>query len=85
MPKVLSGAGNDMDCMDCKNLQTVLESAQAGYADACSSPFYRVSTDQAAKMQVDMERAKSDLEEHWLVCPFAPSERTISKKERTAA
>jgi len=80
-----SGAGNHMDCMDCKNLLSVFELAMARYVDARSSSFYRVSTDHAAKRQVDMERAKSDLEEHSLVCPFAPSDLMISKKEPTAA
>jgi hypothetical protein len=33
--------------------------------------LYRISTEFAAKQQVDMERAKNDVEEHLLTCPFA--------------
>jgi len=38
------------------------------YIQALSAAYYRVSTELAAYKNVDMERAKSDLEEHRLVC-----------------
>jgi len=57
-----------MNCPDCKHLHRMLESTQLNYLAARSGAFYRVSTKIAAKKQVDMERAKSDLQEHELVC-----------------
>ena len=58
-----------MSCSECKDLARVLEQRQAKYLDARHAAFYRVSTEIAAKRQVDMERARSDLQEHRLVCP----------------
>ncbi len=43
------------------------------YSEARSGAFYQVSTELAAKRQVDMERARNDLEEHQLICPRAPA------------
>jgi hypothetical protein len=59
-----------MDCLLCKDLDRVLTSTLDGYMAARSSAFYRVCTELAAKKEVDMERAKTALEEHRLVCPF---------------
>jgi hypothetical protein len=67
-----------MDCLVCKDLDRALDSTLAGYVAACASAFHRVSTEFAAKKEVDMERAKSDLEEHQLVCPFALKDRQIA-------
>ena len=57
-----------MDCLICKELERAFESRFSAYIEARSAAYYRVSTELAAKKQVDMERAKSDLEEHQLVC-----------------
>lgn len=57
-----------MDCLVCKDLERTFESRRVAYVEARSAAYYRVSTELAAKKQVDMERAKSDLEEHRLVC-----------------
>jgi hypothetical protein len=57
-----------MSCAICKDLTRVLESANTEYGVALSAPFYLVSTEIAAKMQVDMERAKSALGEHVSSC-----------------
>ena len=62
-----------MDCPMCKDLEGVFESRRRNYIAACSAPFYRVSTELAAYKNVEMERAKSDWEEHQLVCVFAAS------------
>jgi len=51
-------------CLVCKDLKRVLESADADYKSARSSPLYLVSTQFAAMMQVDMERARSAWSEH---------------------
>jgi hypothetical protein len=45
------------------------------YVEALSAAYYRVSTELAAHKNVDMERAKSDLEEHRLVCVSATKVR----------
>lgn len=60
-----------MDCLECKDLDRALKLTLASYMTARSAPFYRICTDIAAKKEVDMERAKTDLQEHRLVCPFA--------------
>ena len=57
-----------MDCLECKNLNGDLEFKLSEYAEARSSAYYRVSTEFAAKKNVDMERARYDLEEHRAVC-----------------
>jgi hypothetical protein len=58
-------------CLQCKELTRVFEFKLAGYVKARAAPFYRVSTELAAIKQVDMERAKSELEEHRLACHVA--------------
>jgi len=57
-------------CFVCVDLARALQVTLASYVEARSAAFYRVCTDIAAKREVDMERAKTDLEEHRLVCPF---------------
>jgi len=60
-----------MNCLVCKDLDRVFESRLAEYLEARSAAFYRVSTEIAAKREVDMERAKTAQEEHRMVCPSA--------------
>lgn len=57
-----------MSCSECKDLRRAFTGSQARYLEARQAAFYRVSTELAAKRQVDMERAKSDLQEHEEVC-----------------
>ena len=57
-----------MDCLECKNLEEAFESRVSKYIEARSAAYYRVSTELAAKKNVDMERARNDLEEHKLIC-----------------
>lgn len=57
-----------MHCLTCKDLDRALASRRRRYVEARSAVYYRVSTELAAKENVDMKRAKSDLEEHQLVC-----------------
>ena len=56
-------------CLVCVDLTRALQVTLASYVEARSAAFYRVCTDIAAKREVDMERAKTDLQEHRLVCP----------------
>ena len=64
-----------MECLVCKDLERAFESRRGKYIEARFSVFYRVSTELAAHKNVDMERAKSDLEEHRLVCVSAAGVR----------
>jgi hypothetical protein len=57
-----------MDCLKCKNLSGALEFRRNQYVEALSSAYYRVSTEFAARKNVDMERARYDMEEHRAVC-----------------
>ena len=58
-------------CSECENLNRVFESKLTGYLAARSAVLYRISTEFAAKQQVDMERARNDMEEHQSICSFA--------------
>jgi hypothetical protein len=49
-------------------LEQVFESRLRKYREAQLSSFYGVSTELAAKKQVDMERSRNDLEEHRSTC-----------------
>ncbi len=62
-----------MDCPMCKDLERAYESRHRNYIAARFAAYYRVSTELAAYKNVEMERAKSDLEEHQSVCVFAAS------------
>jgi len=64
-----------MDCLICKDLERVFESRRSMYVEALSAAYYRVSTELAAYKNVDMERAKGDLEEPRLVCVSATKVR----------
>jgi len=57
-----------MTCLICNDLTRVLVSAETHFHDARAASFYLVSTELAAKMQVDMERAKTALAEHQEGC-----------------
>jgi hypothetical protein len=57
-----------VDCLICKDLERAFEAKRSQYFEARSAAFYQVSTELAAYKNVNMQRAKSDLEEHQLVC-----------------
>jgi hypothetical protein len=60
------GAG--MGCLICASLEQVYLARLSEYIEARSSACYRVSTRLAAQMNVEMERARYELEEHQSVC-----------------
>ena len=60
-----------MNCLVCRELTRVLDTADTGYKTALAAPFYLVSTEIAARMQVDMERARIALSEHLSSCRLA--------------
>jgi hypothetical protein len=64
-----------MACLICRDLERTLDFRRSKYFAARSAAYYRVSTELAAQKKVDMERAKSDLEEHLLVCVSAARAR----------
>jgi len=57
-----------MNCLKCKELSDAFEFRRNEFVEARSSAYYRVSTQLAAKRNVDMERARYDKEEHRAVC-----------------
>jgi Zn-dependent peptidase ImmA (M78 family) len=57
-----------VDCLGCTDLSGALEFRRDEYVEARSSAYYRVSTQLAARRNVDMERARYDKEEHSAVC-----------------
>ncbi len=57
-----------MNCLECKDLEQAFECRLSKFIEARSAAYYRVSTELAAKKNVDMERARNDLEEHQLIC-----------------
>ena len=79
-----------MNCLECKKLEEAFESSLSKYIEARSAAYYRVSTELAAKKNVDMERARNDLEEHQLICASAaelrppgndpPTQKTASRQ-----
>jgi len=62
-----------MGCSTCRNLERAYETGISEYDEARASAGYRVCTVLAARKQVDMERAKSELEEHQIGCASAAS------------
>ena len=60
-----------MDCSICRDLERTYEAGLGEYLEARASAIYGVSTKPAAFKNVEMERAKYDLEEHRFVCTVA--------------
>ena len=63
----------NMDCSICLDLAGAFEAGLSEYIEARSSACYQVSKGPSAKKNVDMERARYELEEHRLVCVSAAS------------
>ena len=59
-----------MDCLTCRDLKRAYETERSGYIEARSSAMYGLSTRLAAFRNVEMERARCELDEHRLVCVF---------------
>jgi len=60
-----------MECSICRDRERAYQARLSEYTEARSSACYQVSKRFAAFKNVEMERAKSDLEEHRLVCVSA--------------
>ena len=81
-----------MNCSICRDLARAFEAGLSEYIEARSSTCYQVSTKLAAKKNVDMERARYELEEHRCVCVSAarvlallPEPRVTTSLRRLAA
>lgn len=72
-----------MACLQCKDLERYFDEMQARYEAARTSAYYRVCTELGAKREVDMERAKSALDEHREVCATAVAEQLLTPKRRS--
>ena len=70
-----------MDCSTCTHLRQAFESKVSKYIEARSAAYYRVSTELAAHKNVDMERARNDLEEHQFVCLAAAKVRQMNQQD----
>jgi hypothetical protein len=57
-----------MDCPVCWGLKQAYEAAASEYLSARSSACFRVCLDVAARKNVEMERARYELEEHRRGC-----------------
>lgn len=60
-----------MKCIICRDLARAYEAGRSEYIKALSSACSEVCTNLMAEKNVDMERAKYELEEHRLVCASA--------------
>jgi hypothetical protein len=65
-----------MDCLVCKDLERTFASKREKYLEARSAAYYRISTEVAAIKNVDMERARSQWEEHKRVCASSVDARS---------
>ena len=57
-----------MHCPICRDLVRAYEAGFNEYVEARSSACFRVCTEFAAMKNVDMERARYELEEHLSIC-----------------
>jgi hypothetical protein len=74
-----------VDCPRCRELDRALNLMLASYMAARSAAFYRVCSDVAAKIEVDMERAKTVLLEHQIACASAIRAEVANLADRTGA
>ena len=72
-----------MECLICRELERAYDVVRREYSDARSSAFYPLSGKFAAVKNVDMERARYELEEHRLLCVFAGKIITLPAKQDT--
>ena len=73
-----------MDCSICRELELAYRTRLSEYIEARSSACYLVSKRFAAKKNVDMERARYELEEHRLVCLSAMVSTPLPEPDITA-
>lgn len=59
-----------MHCLLCESLELAFEARRSEYIEATSLANYRISKRFAAYKNVEMERARTELEEHQSVCAY---------------
>jgi hypothetical protein len=69
-----------MNCLTCRELEQAYEAAFSEYAEARASALFRICSNLAARKNVDMERTKSEIEEHSLVCVSANATVTTAAR-----
>jgi len=72
---VLEGRRVSHGLLNLQRFGTRFECRRSEYNEARSAAYYQVTTEFAAHKNVDKERAKSDLEDHQLVCVSAAKMR----------
>jgi hypothetical protein len=60
-----------MHCLLCENLERTFEARRMEYIESGSLAYFRVSKKFAAYKNVEMERARIELQEHQSVCVSA--------------
>jgi len=60
-----------MNCPRCRDLERAYKVGLSEYIEARSSAWFRVCAKLAARKNVEMERARYEVEEHRLVCVSA--------------
>jgi hypothetical protein len=66
--------GADMRCLLCRNLEQAFEATRREFIESSSLACYSVSKKFAAYLNVEMERALNELQDHRSVCRSAMSE-----------
>jgi hypothetical protein len=69
-----------MECLVCRDLARTYDRELSELIDARSSACYRVTKKFAAAKNVDMERARYELEEHRLLCASVGKVLTLSRE-----
>jgi hypothetical protein len=83
--------GIHMECLICRDLEQKLEEKRVEFAAARGSASYGVTIKSAAYINVDMEQARSELQDHRSVCihvsrkPPAMNPRAIQISRRPVA
>lgn len=67
-----------MHCLLCESLELAFEARRSEYIEATSLANYRISKRFAAYKNVEMERARTELEEHQSVCAYAVAQSAPS-------
>jgi hypothetical protein len=66
----------DMHCQLCRNLEEAFETRRSAFIEASSLASFQVSSRFAAYLNVEMERALIELQEHRSVCRSIVNETT---------
>ena len=65
-----------MGCPICSTLEQAFEAGQSEYINALCAPYHQVCKRFAAYKNVELERARIELEEHRMVCAIAAREHS---------